>query len=131
MAKMLGVWMNINNPDRSAQEDLNLTVGVIIVLTAKDVAKLIPGQLFNVRIRVMDSDTFSDDLVHTDDSFARGVYDTNPTQFGVGVIVPASKLINSEPGYESTAEIYCRVSARHGNVISTNASNSQTEDVKI
>lgn len=136
MAKMRGVWMQINNPNRSAKEDLNLTVNGTIVLTSQDVAKLVPGQLFHVRIKVMDSDTFSDDVVHTDDTFERGVYDTTPTPFGVGVIVPAAKLRNSEPSYESTAEIYCRVAAEQRNgqgrvVISTNAANSQTEDVRI
>jgi hypothetical protein len=136
MAKMLGVWMNINNPGRSPKEDLNLTVGGTIVLTRQDVAKLVPGGLFQVRIKVMDDDTFSDDVVHTDESFERGVYDTNPTAFEVGVIVPATKLRNSEPSYESAAEIYCRVVAEQRNaqgrvVIGTNAANSQTENVSI
>jgi hypothetical protein len=53
-----------------------------------------------------------------------------------GVIVPAAKLRNSEPSYESTAEIYCRVGAEHRNtqgrvIISTNAANSQTVNVRI
>ena len=41
--------MNINNPGRSAQDDLNLTAGGTIVLTAADVAKLVPGQLWPAR----------------------------------------------------------------------------------
>jgi hypothetical protein len=62
----------------------------------------------------MDDDTFSDDLVHTDESFSVAVHDTSPKQFVVGVIVPRRKLRNSEPSYESWAEIYCRVSASRG-----------------
>ena len=42
-------------------------VGGTIVLTPQEVAKLVPGQnLFRVQITVMDDDTFSDDVVHTD-----------------------------------------------------------------
>jgi hypothetical protein len=130
MAKMIGVWMNINNPNRSAQDDLNLTVGGTIVLTQAEVRKLVPGQLFNVRIRVMDEDSFSDDLVYSDNSFSIGVSDTNPKLFHTGVIVPRKQLRDSEPGYENEAEVYCRVSAGSGN-ISTNWRNSQTENVKI
>jgi hypothetical protein len=136
MAKMLGVWINVNNPGRSPQEDLHLSVNGTILLTPQDVAKLVPGQLFHVRIKVMDDEAFSDDLVHTDETFERGVYDTNPTPFTVGVIVPATRLRHSEPGYDSTADIYCRVAAEHRNtqgrvVMSTNAANSQTVGVRI
>jgi hypothetical protein len=136
MAKMLGVWINVNNPARSRQEDLNLAVNGTILLTPQEVAKLVPGQWFRVRIKVMDDETFSDDVVHTDETFERGVYDTTPTPFVAGVIVPAAKLRNSEPGDESTAEIYCRVGADHRNtqgrvIISTNAANSQTVGVRI
>ena len=49
MAKMQSVSMQVNNPGRSAQEDLNLTVGGTIVLTPQEVAKLVPGQLFRVQ----------------------------------------------------------------------------------
>ena len=78
MAKMQSVSMQVNNPGRSAREDLNLTVGGTIVLTPQEVAKLVPGQLFRVQITVMDDDTFSDDVVHTDTTFERSVYDTPP-----------------------------------------------------
>ena len=50
-------------------------VGGTIVLTPQEVAKLVPGQLFRVQTTVMDDDTFSDDVVHTD-AFERSVYDT-------------------------------------------------------
>lgn len=132
---MLGVWMNINNPGRALNEDLNLTVGGTIVLTAADVARLKPNELFNVKITVWDEDTFSDDVVYTDQTFFFNVLDTNPAQFHVGVIVPYQKLRASEPGSENFAEIYCNVSARHpsiqGSAVATNGRNSQTEDVII
>ena len=136
MAKMQSVSMQVNNPGRSSREDLNLTVGGTIVLTSQEVAKLVPGQLFRVKITVMDDDTFSDDVVHTDTTFERGVYDTTPTAFIVGVIVPAAKLRNSEPSYESAAEIYCKVSAEHRNaqgrvIISTNTASTRTVAVRI
>jgi hypothetical protein len=121
----LGVWMNINNPNRSTHEDLNLTVGGTVLLSSSD-----PHGLWTIRVRVMDEDTFSDDLVFTDDSFQLGVFDPQPRFFQTGVIVPYQKLNASEPSYEGEAEIYCRVSAKLGNK-STNWRNSQTEDVKI
>ena len=130
MAKMLGVWINVNNPGRSTSQDLNLTVGGTILLTTEDVRKLGNEGLFNVRIRVMDDDTFSDDVVHTDNSFSIGVHDTTPRCFHVGVIVPHQKLNDCEPFYESSAEIYCRVSASAGSV-QTNGANSQTEKVAV
>jgi hypothetical protein len=129
MAKMLGVWMDINNPKRSPSEDLNLTVGGTIRLSSAELAKVPPGALFNVKIKVMDSDTFSDDLVHSDHSFSIGAQSDNQA-FMTGVIVPARALKNSEPSYESSAEIYCRVAATNG-ALSTNASNSRTLDVRI
>ena len=61
-----------------AQEDLNLAVNGTILLTPQEVAKLVPGQLFRVRIKVMDDDTFSDDVVHTDETFERGVCRYHP-----------------------------------------------------
>src|SRR4051812_17263037 len=88
MAKMLGVWMDINNPKRPPSEDLNLTVGGTIRLTSAELAKVPPGGLMNVNIKVMDSDSFSDDLVHTDNSFSIGVHGDNQP-FMTGVIVPA------------------------------------------
>lgn len=130
MAQMLGVWINVNNPSRTTSQDLNLTVGGTILLSDADVKKLTKGGLFNVNIKVMDEDTFSDDTVHTDNSFQVGVYDTNPKCFHVGVIVPHQKLNDCEPFYEDWAEIYCRVSAKQG-TIQTNAANSKTVDVAI
>jgi hypothetical protein len=136
MAKMLGAWMFINNPNRTAQEDLNLTVGGVISLNAADVGKLVPGQLFRVRVKVMDDDTFSDDLVFTDESFQLGVNDGSPRPFHTGVIVPRSKLRGKEPSYEHGVEVYCKVSAFLKNnqgrvVIDTGAGTTHTETVKI
>lgn len=128
---MLGVWININNPNRSTNEDLNLTVGGTIILNTEALRKL-GNQLLTIRIKVMDSDAFDDDLLLTDESFQIGVHDTNPTCFHTGVIVPHQTLNDSEPFYEDWAEIYCRVSASSpGGAVKTNAANSQTEDVAI
>src|SRR3954454_23848336 len=86
MAKMLGVWMNINNPNRSTHEDLNLTVGGTVLLSSSD-----PHGLWTISVRVMDEDTFSDDLVFTDDSFQLGVYDLQPRFFQS----PAEKKVSN------------------------------------
>lgn len=133
MAKMLGVWMFVVNPDRSAQDILHLRTGGHIKLTSQELAKIAATNdyLLNVKVKVMDSDTFDDDLVFTDESLFFGVFDTNPTPFTTDVIVPASNVRNSEPGYESTAEIYCKLSARKGNLVSTNSSSTKEVDVKI
>lgn len=129
MAKMVGVWMDVNNQNRAPQDDLNLTVGGTIRLSSAELARVPPGSLFNVRIKVMDSDTFSDDTVHNDNSFSIAAQSASQT-FMTGVVVPASKLRNSEPSYENYAEVYCRVAAANGS-LSTNASNSGTTDVRI
>jgi hypothetical protein len=129
IARMLGVWINIENPNRSTSEDLNLTVGGTILLNQEALRKL-QEHLLTVTVKVMDEDTFSDDLIFTNASFQIGVHDTNPTCFHTGVIVPHQKLNDSEPFWENEAEVYCRVSAAGGGV-QTNAANSQTEDVAI
>ena len=126
MAKMRGTWMHINNPNRSAQEDLNLSVGGVLIVEQSG----LPGGLWTTNIRVMDDDTFSDNVVHADASFQLNGVEAGPRPFFTGIIVPRSKLIGSEPSYESKAEIYCRVSARRGNK-STNWSNTHIEDVRI
>jgi len=128
-AKMLGVWIDINNPNRSTDDPLNLTVGGTIILNAEAV-RLVDKSLMQVKIKVMDSDSFEDDLLLTDQSFQVGVHDTSPHCFHTGVIVPASKLNDCEPFWESEAEVYARVSAKAGTV-QTNAANSQTEDVDV
>lgn len=128
-ARMLGVWEYINNPKRSTNEDLNLTVGGTIILNTEALRKL-GEQLLTVKIEVKDEDAISDDLLYTDQTFQIGIHDTNPRCFYVGVIVPHQTLNDSEPFWEDFAEIYCRVSASGGGV-QTNAANSQTEDVSI
>jgi hypothetical protein len=130
-ARMLGVWIYINNPNRSTSDDLNLTVGGTIILNTEALRKL-GEQLLTVRIKVMDADAFDDDLLLTNETFQIGIHNTNPTCFYTGVIVPSQTLNDSEPFWEDTAEIYCRVSASSpGGVVQTNAANSQTEDVAI
>jgi hypothetical protein len=130
MAKMLGVWINVNNPSRTTSQDLNLTVGGTILLTEAEVRSLGGGGLFPVNVRIMDDDSVSDDLVHSDVSFQINVRDTSPHCFHTGVIVPHGKLNDCEPWYEDWAEIYARVSARSGNV-QTNSANSQNVNVRI
>ena len=74
--------------ERTTSQDLNLTVGGTILLTDAHVKKLQKGELFKILIKIMDEDTFSDDTVHTDNSFSVGMFDTTPNCFHVGVIVP-------------------------------------------
>jgi hypothetical protein len=128
MAKMVGVWMYV--APRSPSDDVNLTGGATIILTEADKRKL-GDRLMNVSIRVMDDDTFFDDEVYKDDSFQLGpaLLNIGPNTFGISAIVPHSKVANSEPGYESSAELYFRVRASGGGV-KTNWANSQNEDVR-
>jgi hypothetical protein len=130
MAKMLGVWINVNNPNRTTSQDLNLTVGGTILLTEAEVSALGGGGLFTVNVRIMDDDSVSDDLVHSDATFQINVRGTAPQGFHTGVIVPHGKLNDCEPWYEDWAEIYARVSARSGNV-QTNSSNSSNVSVRV
>lgn len=128
-AKMLSSWIHVANPGRSTRDVLNLTIGGTIILN-QEAVQAIGSRLMGVTIKVMDSDTADDDLLLTDTSFQIGVYDTAPRYFHTSVIVPASKLNNCEPFYESRAEIYCKVSARAGTV-QTNAANTSTVSVAI
>jgi hypothetical protein len=128
-AKMLGAWINVNNPNRSTSEVLNLTVGGTILLN-EEALRLLGNNLMTVKILVRDSDSAVDDTLLTDQSFQVGVHDTNPHCFHTGVIVPASKLNDCEPFWESWAEIYCRVSAK-GGTVQTNARDSQQVNVRI
>lgn len=129
MAKMLSSWIHVANPGRSTRDVLNLTVGGTIMLN-QEAVQAVAGRLMGVTVKVYDSDTADDDLLLTDTSFQIGVHDTAPRPFLLSVLVPASKLNNCEPFYESRAEIYCRVSARAGTV-QTNAANTSTVSVAI
>lgn len=128
-AKMLSSWIHVANPGRSTRDVLNLTVGGTIMLN-QEAVNAVAGRLMGVTVKVIDSDTSDDDLLLTDTSFQIGVHDTSPRPFLLSVIVPASKLNNCEPFYESRAEIYCKVSARSGTV-QTNAANTSTVSVAI
>jgi hypothetical protein len=130
MGKMLGVWINVNNPNRSTSQDLNLTVGGAIMLSEAEVRTLGGGGLFRINIRIMDDDSVSDDLLHTNNSFQINVQGTGPQCFHTGVIVPHGKLNDCEPWYEDFAEVYARVSAKSGNV-STNTVDSSNVSVRI
>ena len=125
MAKMVGAWIYV--APRNANQDVNLTVGGTILMTEADVRKVDKG-LMSIQIRVMDDDTFGDDLVVTDNSFQFGARHIGPNSFVTGVIVPRAKVEDSEPFYESTAELYARVRAVSSSV-STGWANSQVENV--
>jgi hypothetical protein len=129
MAKMVGVWMYV--APRRPTDPVNLTGAATIILTEADKRKL-GDSLMRISLRVMDDDTFSDDTVYTDDSFQLGPANLNigPNTFGISAIVPRSKVENSEPFWESSAELYFRVRASGGG-IKTNWANSQIEDVRF
>jgi hypothetical protein len=128
-ARMLGAWIFVMNPNRSTNEDLNLTVGWTIKLNTEAV-RLIGDGLLTVKIEVKDEDAAFDDLLMTDQTFQIGVHDTDFHCFHKGLIVPHQKLNDCEPFYEDWAEIYCKVSAKGGSV-QTNAARSQNENVRI
>ena len=128
-ARMLGAWIFINNPKRSTSEDLNLVVGGTVKLNT-EALRLLGEKLLAIKIEVLDEDTFSDDLLLTNQSFQLGVHDTDFHCFHTGVIVPASKLNDCEPFYEDWAEIYCRVSGQAG-TLTTNRARTQTENVAV
>jgi hypothetical protein len=129
MAKMIGVWMYV--APRSPSDDVNLTGGATLILTEADKRKL-GDSLMRVLIRVMDDDTFSDNTVYKDDNFQLGpanLLNIGPNTFGISAIVPHSKVANSEPSYESSAELYFRVAGVGGGGVTTKWANSQNEDV--
>jgi hypothetical protein len=130
MAKMLGVWIIVNNPNRTTSQDLNVTVGGVILLSEAEVRALGGGGLFSINVRIRDEDSLSDDTVHTDATFQINVQGTTPQCFHTGVIVPHKKLNDCEPWYEDWAEIYARVSAKSGNV-QTNTVDSSIVHVRI
>jgi hypothetical protein len=97
-ARMLGVWIWINNPNRTTNDDLNLTVGFTTKLNT-EALRLLGGKLMTVKIDVMEEDTFSDDKLMTDQSFQIGIHDTDFHCWHTGVIVPHQKLNDCEPFY--------------------------------
>jgi hypothetical protein len=128
MAKMVGVWLYeqpLNSPT-----DVYLEVGGTIVLTEQEVNKIGDG-LITVSTQIWDDDTFSDDLVFTDNSLQLGPADrqVGPNGFVYTIRVPRSKVNDSEPDYESTAELYARVKASGGGV-TTGSTNSNIQDVR-
>ena len=127
---VLGAWIFVENPGRSANEDLNLTVGGTVHLNT-EALRLLGEQLLTVTIEVYDSDSFSDDdLLATNNTFQIGVHDTDFHCFHTSVLVPHKTLNECEFWNDDTAEVYATVSARGGNV-KTNTAQSQEEDVKI
>lgn len=129
MAKMVGVWMFVE--PRRPTDDVRLRGAATIIITEADRRKL-GDSLMRVSLRVMDDDSFSDDLVQQDDSFQLGpaLLNVGPNTFTISAIVPRSRVENSEPFWESSAELYFRVRASGGGV-TTNWANSQNEDVRF
>jgi hypothetical protein len=128
-ASMLGAWIVVENTERGANEDLNLTVGGTIHLTT-EALRLLGGKLLTVKIEVYDADSFYDDKLKTDTSFQIGIHDTGFHCFHTGVIVPHGILNDCEFWNDDYAEIYALVSASAG-AVKTNGARSQQEDVKI
>jgi hypothetical protein len=127
MAKLVGVWMYI--PPRRPSDHVRVQGGATLILTAADKDKLGNG-LMKVAIRVMDQDPGPDNTVYQDNSFSLGpaLLNIGPNTFGINEIVPHSKVENSEPWYESSAELYLRLRAS-GGAVTTRWVNSQTENV--
>jgi len=128
MAKMVGVWIWV--APREVSDDVKLTVGGTVLLTEQDVRQ-IGDQVVKLRIRIMDDDTFSDDEVaDVSDTFA-GPFKVGPNSFQTEIIVPHDDVSGSEPGTESTAELYARVRVPPVTTVSikTNWDNSQNENV--
>ena len=129
-AWMLGAWIFVENPGRSENEDLNLTVGGTIHLNT-EALRLLGEQLLTVKIEVYDHDTFSaDDLLATNSTFQFAVHDTDFHCFHTPVIVPHKTLNECEFWNDDSAEVFAYVSAGAGNV-QTNTAQSNQEDVKI
>jgi hypothetical protein len=128
-ARMLGVWIFVNNPNRSTSEDLNLQVSGTVQLN-EEALILLGDRLLTIKAEVMDEDTFSDDLLLTNDTFQLGVHDIGFHSFTFSVIVPHQKLNDCEPSWEDEAEIYCRVSG-HAGSLKTNRPRTQKENVAI
>jgi hypothetical protein len=138
MAKILCAWYTVHNPERDPEkEDLNISVQGVIQLTEAEVRRLAAeaGGLLPINATIMDSDTIFDDTVFTNPfPLMLGVHNTDPTSFGVPVIVPHQPLTDCEPGYEHFAEVYCKVFAQHvvgGQVIFAARKDTETQDVRI
>jgi len=105
---MAGVWMILAAP-REVGDDVSLTVGGTIILTQQEVDK-IGNQALSLRVLIMDDDSFNDDeVVDFSDTFA-GPFNAGANSFQTTVFtVSHDKVADSEPGYESVAELYARV----------------------
>lgn len=128
-AKMLGVWMNVNNPNRSTNDVVNSTVGGTILLNAEAV---------RLASECLDA---HHDQGHGQRQF-RGRSAAHrqlvPARCSrhITALLPhrrhraGGQLNDREPFWKSRAEVCCRVSAKGGNA-QTSATNSQIESVAI
>ncbi len=97
-AWMLGAWIFVENPGRSENEDLNLTVGGTIYSNT-EALRLLGEQLLTVKIEVYDHDTFSaDDLLATNSTFQFAVHDTDFHCFHTPVISPTKRSTSASFG---------------------------------
>ena len=111
MARMIGAWIWVLNPNRALNEVLNLQVGGTIGLTPHEF-EVASGQLFNIRVKVVDDDAVFDNVLMTDNSTSVSTQGGLYHSFSYGLLVPAATLRASEPTSEHYTEIYCRISAR-------------------
>ena len=125
MAKMVGCWIVVLNPNRAPSEYVNLQVGFTLFLTEQDLETLGDDTLLQVRIRIRDDDRFSNPIIHSHDTFHVNVPDTSIVTRSTGVIIPGNKLSGIDSPLP-VANIFARVHARNM-PIRTNWANSQNE----
>jgi hypothetical protein len=135
LARILGAWMFIRNPNRSTNQDLLLMAGGVIVLNREAIDKL-GESLMTIRVNVWDEDNWSsDDLLITNQSLQLGpafLHDALlPKCFHVdGIVVPHQTLNSTDPFYTNKTDVYCKILASGGGV-TTNEAKSNSESVKV
>lgn len=134
--RILGAWMYIRNPNRSANEDLNLVAGGVITLNDEAITQL-DGNLITIRVDVMDQDDFSsDDLLVTNQTFQLGPAFLEGSSripkcfFVPDIIVPAETLNDTDPEWVDRTDIYCIISGSGGG-LHTNEAHSQSDSVRL
>ncbi|GAA2760830.1 hypothetical protein [Actinopolymorpha rutila] len=127
MAKLVGTWEYVE--PRKVEDDVNLVGATTLIMTEADRRKLGDNSM-KLQVRVMDDDTFGDDTVYADDSFQVGpaLSQVGPNTIGLNAVVKHSKVEDSEPVWEGSAELYFKVRAVGPGVV-TNWATSQNEDV--
>src|SRR5262249_13568725 len=116
---------------REISDDVSLTVGGTIILTQQEVDK-IGNQALSLRILIMDDDSFHDNEVDNfSDSFA-GPFNAGANSFQTrDFTVSHEKVADSEPGYESVAELYARVRVSPATTTSIKTNWAESNDVYV